>query len=437
MSPKIWKNWARNVSCRPKSILFPNNEEEIVQIVEECSQNNQNIRLFGAGHSFTELVKNDDIILSLANYHGIVADSLDTQNNELTVFAGTTLKELGYLLNLQGLAMENLGDIDKQSIAGAISTGTHGTGIGLQSIANQITELELITGTGKILRISEKTDKNIFKAAQVSLGAIGIISKVRLHLLPAYNLEVEKKKDKLTSCLENIDNFRTNNRHFEFFWFPYTNTIQRKIMNISDKKVKNKPVRRYFNDVLLENVGLGMLAYPCRLIPTTFMCKSMNKIGSTLISSTKDINSSYKAIITPRWVKFIEMEYAVPMNEGVEVFQEIKTWIEKNNIRVEFPVEFRYVKQDDIYLSPFYQRDSAVIAVHMLKGMPWKKYFEGCETIFRKHNGRPHWGKRHTLKAHEFAILYPKWQDFQGIRKKLDPEGIFLTPYLKELFIEE
>ena len=437
MSPKTWKNWAKNVSCKPKNIFSPNTEDEIITIVEQCREQHQNIRLVGAGHSFTELVKTDDVILSLKNYHGALTDSLDSNSHELTILAGTTLKELGQLLYAQGLAMENLGDIDKQSIAGAISTGTHGTGLALQSIANQVTELELITGSSKVLKISEKTDRDTFKAAQVSLGALGIISKVRLRLIPAYNLEVEKKKDKLNTCLEDITAHRTKNRHFEFFWFPYTNTIQRKIMNFSVNKVQNKPVRRYFNDVLLENVGLGMLAYPCRVIPATFMCKMMNKIGAVLISNTKDVNSSYKAITTPRWVKFIEMEYAVPMDEGVDTLTEIKTWIEKNNIRVEFPVEFRYVKGDDIFLSPFYQRDSAVIAVHMLKGMPWKKYFEGCEKILRSHTGRPHWGKRHTLKAKDFARLYPKWQDFQTIRKKLDPDNIFLTPYLKTLFIEE
>lgn len=426
-----WSNWSGSVQCTPKEFQKPSSQEEIQTIIRNCVEQKSTIRTVGSGHSFTELVGTQGTIISLDLLQGL--ENIDTEKKTATVLAGTKLKSLGELLLRNNLAQKNLGDIDVQSIAGAASTGTHGTGVTLGSVSSQILEITLITAKGEIMICSENQNKDIFKAAQVSLGTLGIITKIKLQLVPAYKLKYVKGKTSLDDCLNNLENYKNENRNFEFYWFPHTNIIQTKTLNITDEEPMKSSFMKYFNDMVVENVAFKVLSELCRLFPS--LCKRVSKISATSVSTGVDINYSTKIYATPRLVKFQEMEYNLPAEKAVEALNEMRECINEANFKVHFPIEVRFVKADDMYLSPAYQRDSVYIAVHMYKGMEYKTYFDAMETIFKKYNGRPHWGKMHTRTAKELSQLYPMWNKFQEIRNELDPNGLFMNDYLKKLMV--
>ncbi len=427
-----WSNWSGSVQCNPKEIKTPSSQEEILSIINNCAEQKSTIRVVGSGHSFTGLVGTQGTIISLDLYQGL--ENIDPSNNVATVLAGTKLKSLGELLLNNGLAQANLGDIDVQSIAGAASTGTHGTGVTLGSVSTQIMEITLLTAKGEIIVCSENQNKDVFKAAQVSLGTLGIITKIKLQLVPAYKLKYVRAKNSLDDCLNNIEKYKKENRNFEFYWFPHTNGVQMKTLNITDEEPTKSSFMKYFNDMVLENGAFKVLSELCRLFPS--LCKRVSKISAAAVSTGVDINYSTKIYATPRLVKFQEMEYNLPAEKAVEVLKEMRDCINTANFKVHFPIEVRFVKADDMYLSPAYQRDSVYIAVHMYKGMEYKTYFDAMETIFKKYNGRPHWGKMHTRTAKELSQLYPMWNKFQEIRNQLDPNGLFMNDYLKKLMVE-
>ena len=427
-----WINWSGSVKCNPREILMPESQQEIISIIQNCMVQKSSIRVVGSGHSFTELVATSGTLVSLDLLKGITSDI--KADNVATVFAGTKLQWLGKKLLELNLAQENLGDIDVQSLAGAISTGTHGTGIKLGSVSNQIKEITLLTANADVIVCSESINSDIFKAAQISLGTLGIITEIKLQLLPAYKLKYVKGKTTLDECLYNIENYKTENRNFEFYWFPNTNIVQTKSMNITDEKIMKRSFFKYFNDIILENVVFKLLSELCRIFP--FLCKAVSKISAAAISTGVDINFSAKIYATPRFVKFQEMEYSFPANNVVAILNEIRECINTSYFNVHFPIEVRFVKADNIYLSPAFQRESVYIAIHMYKGMEYKKYFEAIENIFKKYDGRPHWGKIHTRTAKDFSQLYPMWDKFQDIRMQLDPEGLFMNDYLKKIMIQ-
>jgi FAD-linked oxidoreductase len=427
-----WSNWSGSVQCTPKEIQKPASQEELQTIIRNCVEQKSTIRMVGSGHSFTGLVGTQGTIISLDLLQGL--ENVDAESKVATVLAGTKLKSLGELLLSNNLAQKNLGDIDVQSIAGAASTGTHGTGVTLGSVSTQILEITLITAKGEILVCSENQNKDIFKAAQVSLGTLGIITKIKLQLVPAYKLKYVKGKTRLDDCLNNLEKYKNENRNFEFYWFPHTNTIQTKTLNITDEEPMKSSFMKYFNDMVLENGAFKVLSELCRMFPS--LCKRVSKISAAAVSTGVDINYSTKIYATPRLVKFQEMEYNLPAEKAVEALNEMRECINAANFKVHFPIEVRFVKADDMYLSPAYQRDSVYIAVHMYKGMEYKTYFDAMEDIFKKHNGRPHWGKMHTRTAKELSQLYPMWNKFQEIRNQLDPNGLFMNDYLKKLMVE-
>ena len=427
-----WSNWSGSVQCIPKEIKTPAAQEELLTIIRDCANQKSTIRVVGSGHSFTGLVGTQGTIISLDLMQGV--ENIDKQNNQATVLAGTKLKALGETLLSNGLAQKNLGDIDVQSIAGATSTGTHGTGVTLGSVSTQILELTLLTAKGEVIVCSENQNKEIFKAAQVALGSLGIVIKIKLQLVPAYKLKYVRAKGLFDDVLNNLEKYKTENRNFEFYWFPHTNGVQIKTLNITDEEPTKSSFMKYFNDMILENGAFKVLSELCKLFPS--LCKTVSKISAAGISTGMDINYSNRIYATPRLVKFQEMEYNLPVEKGIEVLKEMRDSINKNNFRVHFPVEVRFVKADDMYLSPAYQRDSIYIAIHMYKGMEYKTYFDAMESIFKKYNGRPHWGKMHTRTAKELSQLYPMWNKFQEIRTQLDPNGLFMNDYLKKLMIE-
>jgi len=425
-----WSNWSGSVKSQPRQIVKPNNLDELARLIKDYGREGRRARVVGAGHSFTPIARSDDTLLSLDEMQGI--ESVDTKNNTATVWGGTKLKALGELLYERGLAQENLGDIDVQSIAGAISTGTHGTGITFGTLATQVIGLTLVTAAGDILECSPERDADLFKAAQVSLGTLGVIAKVKLRLVPVKRLHYHGHRKQLSECLDNLEEYKQNNDHFEFFWFPYTEAAQAKFTNETEEAVTSTSLWSNFNKVVLENYVYWLLSESCRLVPS--LCKTVCRISGSAIAEVDEINYSHRIFATPRMVRFQEMEYNIPAQHFKDVLGEIRQCIDQQQFRVHFPVECRFVHSDDIWLSPAYQRESAYIAVHMYRGMPYRSYFTHIEQIFRRYDGRPHWGKLHTRSADELAALYPRWHDFRRLRAELDPRGVFLNDYLRALF---
>lgn len=429
----LWQNWSGSVKFTPEKIAYPASESEIVQLVKDCRARGKSLRVMGSGHSFTPLVQTDGVLVSLDNYQGVF--ETDPKNHRATVRAGTKIKRLGDELFSYGLAQPNLGDIDVQSIAGAVSTGTHGTGATLGSLSTQIAALRLVTATGEIVECSAEQNREIFKAAQVSLGALGIITQVTLQLVPTYRLDYHWRKETLAHCLENYDKYRQEYRHFEFYWFPHTKAVLAKFMQPTDKPAREKNLFRKFNDTVLENGVFWLLSETARLFPKR--AAMVAGITGSLLSGGSDLNHSHRLFATTRLVKFQEMEYNLPVEHFATVLREIDETIRREKFRVHFPLECRFAQADDIYLSPANGRASAYIAVHMYKGMEYKPYFDAIEQIFQRYQGRPHWGKMHTLKAPALAQLYPDWEKFQAVRRQLDPDGFFLNDYLKELLVQD
>lgn len=427
---KRWKNWSKTCECTPEKILFPSSIEEVVSFVKEAAKQKKKIRVVGAGHSFTNLVKTDDWLVSLDLLNGI--EQLDEAASTVTVLGGTRLFQLGEMLGQEGYSQENLGDINVQSIAGAISTGTHGTGLEFGSIPTQVVELVIVTASGEVLTVSEEQNPRYFKACLISLGVLGIIVKVTLKIIKTPIYEYRSEKIEYPLFEQQLECYINENRHFEFYLFPYSDLVQVKTMNIT----KRKPQRLFshnLKNLILENYLFFILSEVCRLFPKS--SRTISRLSAKAIGTTNIAANSHELFATPRLVKFREIEYSIPLQHFKSAIQELRECIEVKKHKVHFPIECRTVKADDIWFSPSYQRDSAYIAFHMYKGMPYEDYFREMEAIIQKYEGRPHWGKMHSLGKKELSICYPKLPDFLAIRHELDPQEIFLNDYIKKMLI--
>ena len=421
-----WENWSGRLRFTPAEMALPRDEAELGNAIREAASRGRCVRPVGSGHSFTDLVQTPDVLVSLDKMQGLI--DVDKTTLRATAWAGTKLWQFNPILDEHGLAMENLGDINKQSLGGALGTGTHGTGATLGSLATQTRGLTLVTASGETISCSETDNKDLFKAAQVSVGALGIVTRFVFQHVPAYKLHHVHGPAPFEECVANAGDYAKQNRHFEFYLFPHTDTVMTKFLNITDK-----PIRKWLNDVLLENHLFGLTAKLCRNKPSR--CAGMSRFAAKCVSPGSEINTNHRVLCTPRLVRFNEMEYALPVEHGLTAIRELKEYIARENVEVQFPIEFRYIKGDDIWLSPFYGRDSVTISIHQFQGMEYQRYFRGAETIFRKHEGRPHWGKLHYLTARELEGLYPRWGDFQKIRNEIDPNGVFLNAHLRTLFV--
>lgn len=430
MSDLRWRNWCGLVECAPASVERPGDVDAVARLVRECAAAGRKLRVAGSGHSFTPLVATPGTLLLLDRLSGLL--DVDRAKARATVRGGTTLRDLGKILDGLGLAMENLGDIDRQTIAGALGTGTHGTGAALGSLSTQACAFTLVSGEGEILECSEQTHRELFKAAQVSLGCLGVIVGITLRLRPSFRLRYARRRESFEACAGTLASYRDSNRHFEFYWFPHTETVQVKLLNETEEPADRSGLGKLLNDVVVENLAFGLLSRACRLAPS--LCPPVARLSAALVSAGVEIAPSHRVFATRRLVRFYEMEYSLPAERGLDALREIKDWIARERVAVHFPLEFRFVKGDDIPLSPAYGRDSAYVAVHVYRGMEYERYFDGAESIFRNHGGRPHWGKMHGLTAKELRPVYPLWDAFHELRRRLDPRGVFMTPYLERLF---
>lgn len=424
-------NWSGFVRFTPRQVVKPGSLEELQRIVGESAQSGRSIRVIGSGHSFTPLIETDDILLSLDNWQGI--EEIDLSKHTVKVRGGTKLRRLGKELLAYGLRQENLGDIDVQSISGAVSTGTHGTGIDFGVVSTQVESLTLITADGGLLECSAEQNAEVFKAAQVSLGVLGVIAYVTLRVVPMQRLHMHGRRERLGECFDNLERYKRENTYFSFLWAPYTDWVQLKFLNETTEPVsKQSALKNFINKVVIKNGVYWIISEMCRLFPP--VSKHFSKLAGSSNTIIDEVDYSHRIFSTPRMVRFQEMEYNIPAEHLPTVLREIQQCIERYRFDVHFPMECRFVREDDIWLSPAYGRASAYIAVPMYRGMKYEAYFQHMEAIFRRYEGRPHWAKEHSQDAQSLAQLYPHWHDFQRIRTKLDPQGVFLNKYLRDLF---
>jgi len=426
-----WTNWAGNQAAQPRAVEHPNDVEELALLVKRAADAGQRVKAVGSGHSFTATAVTDGTLLYLDRLRGL--RDVDTAMGLVTVQGGTHLHELNPLLAARGLAMTNLGDIDKQTISGAISTGTHGTGERLGGIATQVRGLELVIGDGSIVTCSETERPELFAAARVGVGALGIITAVTLQCEPAFTLVADERPMPVDEVMARYDEFAHDNDHFEFYWFPHTERAFVKRNNrlaAGESAPRLGRVREYVEDELMSNYAFDVLCRMTRRWPK--LVHRVNRIAADQRPRTFAA-PSYEVFVSPRRVRFVEMEYAVPREHAAAAFQAIRGAIDKEQLDVSFPVEARVVAADDIALSTASGRESAYFAIHMYRGAEFERYFRAVEAAMRELGGRPHWGKMHYRTADDLRQVYPRFDEFLAQRDAVDPRRVFTNDYLNRV----
>jgi FAD-linked oxidoreductase len=424
-----WSNWAGTATASPLRVHQPRGTEEIAEAIGRSATDGRRLRPWGSGHSFTAIAAADSDAMDLTRWTGIV--TADVPKSLVTVRSGTTLKQLNAELDALGLAMTNLGDIDAQTVAGAISTGTHGTGARLGGIATQIAALELVLADGSVVTCSADERPDLFAAARVGLGALGVISTVTLQCEPSFLLSAQERPEPLEQVLEGFDQFADENDHFEFYWFPYGKNALVKRNNRLPAGSERKPLskaKEFVDYEIMENIAFGGLCRLGRAVPR--LVQPLGRFASNVLSAREYSDTSHHVFVTHRGVRFVEAEFAVPRESLLDVFAELRALVPKLENPVAFPVEVRVAAADDIWLSTANGRDSAYIAIHQFVGMPYREYFAGFASIAGEVGGRPHWGKMHDLDATTLRTRYPRFDDFLRVRKEVDPAGTFSNTYL-------
>jgi FAD-linked oxidoreductase len=426
-----WSNWAGDQRCVPAEIVRPGSRDELGAAIVAAVEAGRRISVAGSGHSFTEAAMTDGgTMLRIEALRGVI--DADPGSGLVKVAAGTVLADLNEELARRGLAMENLGDIDRQTVAGAISTGTHGTGAKLRNISAQVEGLELVLADGSVRQLSAATHPGLLRAARVGVGALGAISAVTLRCVPAFTLE---RVDTLLPREQVLDSFQERadaNDHYELFTFPYSDLAL--VLERNRTEAPPRPRGRagaYLNDNVLENWGLGALSATGRAFPAAI--PRLARLAARLASGGRAVDRSDRVFANERRVRFTEMEYGVPREHGPEAVRRVVEWVRSNRYPVFFPIEMRVAAGDDALLSPSHERETVYVAVHQYRGMEWRPYFEAVEAIMDSYGGRPHWGKRHFQTAATLAPRYPAWSEFQAARDELDPGRAFTNEYAERV----
>ena len=425
-----WRNWAGNQKASPVSIDAPRSVAELAALVASASEQGQKVKAVGSGHSFTSAAATNGRMIRLENLNGIL--HVDRATCQVTVGAGTRLSDLNTLLDAEGLALANLGDIAYQTVAGAISTSTHGTGKALTGLAGQVVAMKLVNGHGEIIECSQSVNPHIFDVARVSVGALGVITEYTLQAVPSFRLRALEQPMRLDEVLENAHDLASTNDHFEFFWIPHTKWALTKRNNRTEDELQPLPrVKGWIEKTFMENYAFGAVCRIGRARPSL-----IPRLATALPSSgsREYVDQSFKIFASPRIVRFYEMEHALPVEALVPALKEIRAMVDRKGYLLNFPVEVRFTKGDDVPLSTAYGRDSAYIAVHVYKGMECQPFFRDVEDILRAYDARPHWGKMHYREADELSKLYPRWNEFIALRNQLDPQRTFSNAYSDTVF---
>jgi len=427
--PAVWRNWSGRLQASPARVVVPSHADEVAMAVKAAARDGLRVKPLGAGHSFSEIAVPDGVALRLDRMDRLVA--LDRASGLVTVQGGITLHALNPLLAGAGLALTNMGDIDRQTIAGATATGTHGTGIRFGGISTQIRAMELVLADGSRVRCAPDERPDLFAAARVGLGALGVVTEVTLQCEPRYVLRSVVEPMPLEQALDELPDRVERNDHFEFFWFPHSTTALTTTNTRLPGDAPRRPVGRLRD--LLENDLLTNRVLELAMRLGTRVPAAIPRITRAItagVSESETVDYSYKVFASRRETRFNEGEFAIPRAAVVDVLREIKHWVDTHDERISFPFEVRFVAEDDIWLAPTYRRNSAYIAFHQYHRLPYQRFFDAMGQILADVGGRPHWGKMHTLDAEALRPRYPRFDDFVALRDRLDPTGVFTNDYL-------
>ena len=434
-----FRNWDRTLKCQPQRFYQPESEQEVVEIVRQVKSAGGCVRTFGAGHSWSPLVLTDDTLVNLDKLKK--PRVINVQNRRVTVQSGIRLKNLTPYLADRGLGLANLGSIREQSIAGAISTGTHGTGLRLGNLATQIVGLKLVTGTGDFLAVTEENEPDLMRAARVNLGALGIITEVTIQCVPNYEIEFIAYPLKFDDVLDQLDTLNRENERVRLYWFAPTDIVLVMTMN---PPAKPAGIMGQFRGLLAEMIFKHDYYRPMiesdyhrsifhPLKPDTRQDDQKRQTSVSWFNA--GIVGRYDRMLTiPMPPKHQESEYAVPVERTVEALQAFKKLIDQKNYILTLPVEVRFVAEDENMLSPSYGRDVCYIGAYTFGDKAARELFAGFEPLMKSHQGRPHWGKHLTLTRDEAMALYPRYEQFNEVRKELDPAGVFANEFIRQLF---
>jgi L-gulonolactone oxidase len=425
-----WRNWAGNQTSVAAAVARPTSVAEVAEIVRTARASGGTVKPVGSGHSFTATAATTGTRLDLFALTGIV--DADPESKLVRVRAGTPLHVLNTELARRGLAMPNLGDIAVQTISGALATGTHGTGRAYGCLSTFVAELEVVTGTGEVVRCSPTVEPDLFAAAQVGVGAVGVVTEVTLRTTDAFVLHADERTAALGDVLASVDERVATNDHFEFYWFPYTERVLTKTNNRVG--VDDRPRSRlsaWFNEDLMENTALGTVVRLARAVPA--WTPALMRTTARLVSPRNYTERSDLVFTSPRRVRFVEMEYGLPREALPEAFAALRRIVDTVPERIAFPVEVRFTAADDIWLSHGYGRDNVYIAIHQFVGMPYERYFRAFEEACTALGGRPHWGKLHWRTAADLRPAYPRFDDFLAVRDRVDPDRVFANDYTRQI----
>ena len=423
----MWRTWSGGEACEPAVVERPASTADVVAAVERAVAAARPVKAVGSGHSFTGVALTGGSLLLTDRLTGLV--DADRASGRVRVRAGTTIHALGGLLDEQGLALPNLGDIDAQTIAGAIATGTHGTGATLPGLAAQVTALQLVTAAGDVLEV-DAGDPDLLGAARVSLGALGVVTEVELQAVPAFTLRGVDRPLPLADVLDGLDQLVAGHRHFEFYVFPHADVALTRANDAVDEPPRPRGrAAAWLRDVLLTNHAFHAICLAGRAAPAAI--PALNRFATWAAGSSVRVDRSDRVFATRRLVRFTEMEYALPRPAVAGAVREIKAIAER--FPVGFPMEVRFAAADDVPLSMAHGRDTAYVAVHVFRGMAWEPYFRAVEAVAVRAGGRPHWGKRHFRTAGSLAPAYPAWDRFAAVRARLDPGGVFANAYTDQV----
>ena len=421
-----WRNWAGDQRCTPAAIETPASREELAEVVRRAAADGLRVRASASGHSFTDIALTDGVMVRFDRLERILR--ADPSTGLVKVEAGVVLGDLNRRLDELGRAFENLGDIDRQTLAGSISTGTHGTGARFRSVSAQVEAVEMVLADGSSLEISAESDPGGIEAARIGLGAFGLIYSVTVRTVPAYTIHRVDNPKPLGETLARLDELNAANDHFEFYVFPHTDVaLCRESTRTDEPPQPRSRAAVYAQEVMLENWVGAAFAVAARRLPG--QVPRLARLASRGTGRSTKIDKSYEVFASERRIRFTEMEYGIPREHAPEAVRRVLALASRPELRVAYPIEVRFVAADSVMLSASHGRDTCYIAVHQDRRLDWEPYFRGVEEIMESYGGRPHWGKRHFQTAETLAPRYPGWNEFQALRAKLDPEGRFANGY--------
>ena len=422
-----WRSWSGLAASRPAQVLRPADAEEVADAVVAAHGNGLAVKMVGSGHSFTDIAVTDGLLLEPDALVGVTA--VDRGAMTVTVLAGTPLHVLNERLAGLGLSLHNMGDVDRQTVAGAIATGTHGSGGRWSSLSAQVVALELVTGEGRLRRCSAEEDPDLFAAARVGLGALGIITSVTFAVEPAFTLEAEEGPLGFEELTATFDELVDSHHHVDVHWFPYTDRV---LCKRDDRTLDEpRPLSRlsaYVDDELLSNTVFGALNRLTDRAP--LLVPRINRVSARALGARSYADAAHRVFVSSRRVVFREMEYGVPRAAGMAALREARRVIDRGGWPITFPVEIRYGAADDLWLSTAQGRETVYLAFHVNARTDHTAYFTAVEEVLRAHDGRPHWGKLHTRTAADLAPAYPHWTDFARVRDAVDPDRLFTNRHL-------